>query len=128
MTTLIICLFIAVLLPYVAKVPMVYAIHRDGTYDNHHPRAQQAALKGFGARAVAAHQNSFESLILFSTAVLTALVTHHATNNVQIIAIIYIVSRLLYNLFYVMDWATLRSLVWFISVFSSLSILWSCIP
>jgi uncharacterized MAPEG superfamily protein len=128
MATLIICLFIAVLLPYVAKVPMVYAIRREGTYDNHHPRAQQASLKGFGARAVAAHQNSFESLILFSTAVLTALATHHVTKGVQIIAVIYIVSRLLYNIFYVMDWAALRSLIWFISVFSSLSILWSCLP
>ena len=128
MTILIICLFIAVLLPYLAKVPMIYAIRRIGAYDNHHPRAQQAQLKGFGARAVAAHQNSFESLILFSTAVLTALVTQHATSGVKILAVIYIISRLLYNIFYVIDWAALRSSVWFISVFSSLYILWSCIP
>ena len=67
MYTLILCLFIACLFPYFAKIPVAMAMKdQPGGYDNNHPRAQQAALTGFGARAVAAHQNSFESLIIFS--------------------------------------------------------------
>ena len=65
MTILIVCLFIACLLPYLAKIPTAIAMkNQPGGYDNNHPRAQQAMLTGFGARAVAAHQNSFESLII----------------------------------------------------------------
>lgn len=44
-----------------------------GRYDNHHPRAQQARLTGFGARALAAHLNSIEAFPLFAAGV-----AHHA--------------------------------------------------
>jgi len=39
-------------------------------YNNSHPREQQSKLTGFGARALTAHQNAFESLIIFAPAVL----------------------------------------------------------
>ncbi|HHF7348431.1 TPA: MAPEG family protein [Legionella feeleii] len=81
MLTLTLCLFIACLLPYLAKIPVVIMMKRQpGGYDNKQPRAQQAALTGIGARAVAAHQNSFESLIIFSTAALTAIATHNTSS------------------------------------------------
>ena len=97
-------------------------------YNNNHPRAQQAELTGFGARAVAAHQNSFESLIIFSTAVLTALVTQHITHGIQLLAVIYLISRCIYHLFYLLDWATLRSSIWAIGLVASLSMIWLCLP
>ena len=56
MNILIICLFIAMLLPYLAKMPVAVAMAKLGGYDNAHPRAQQAKLTGFGARALAGHQ------------------------------------------------------------------------
>lgn len=99
-----------------------------GGYDNKHPRAQQAALTGFGARAVAAHQNSFESLIIFSTASLTAIATHNTSYLIQGLAIFYLISRCIYHLFYLLNWSTLRSTIWALGCLSSLSILWLCIP
>jgi uncharacterized MAPEG superfamily protein len=128
MTTLVICLFIAVLFSFLSKLPVGYAMKKTGHYDNNHPRDQQAKLQGFGARAVAAHQNSFESLIIFSTAVLTALVTQHTSFTIQILALVYIVSRVIYHVLYLLNWASLRSLVWFVGFISCLSILWTCIP
>lgn len=129
MSTLILCLFIAAILPYLAKLPLVYAMQKaEGGYNNHHPREQQASLKGFGARALAAHQNSFESLIIFSSAILTALVTKSYSYTVQTLAIAYLISRVVYHFLYLMDWATLRSTVWFIGLVCSLSILWLSIP
>ena len=65
MNTLLTCLFIAMLLPYLAKGPVAWAMAKAGGYDNHHPRSQQAQLTGFGARALAGHQNAFESLLIF---------------------------------------------------------------
>lgn len=129
MYTLILCLFIACLLPYLAKIPVAMAMKKQPKgYDNNHPRTQQAALTGFGARAVAAHQNSFESLIIFSTAVLTALVTQHITHGIQLLAIIYLITRCVYHLFYLLDWATLRSSIWAVGLVASLSMIWLCLP
>ena len=73
MTTLIICLFIAALLPFIAKIPVAIAMHKLNGYNNNHPRAQQAELTGFGARALAAHQNAFESLAIFAPSILLAI-------------------------------------------------------
>ncbi|KTD74669.1 MAPEG family protein [Legionella waltersii] len=129
MSTLIICLLIAVLLPYLAKIPAAYAMSKEGKgYDNHHPREQQSRLHGFGGRAVAGHQNAFESLAVFSAAALTALATNHVTLTIQYLAITHIVCRIVYHVLYLLDQATLRSTVWFVSVISCVSILVLCIP
>lgn len=128
MTTLIVCLFIAALLPYLSKLLVFYAINKEGPYDNNHPRQQQAQLTGLGARAVAAHQNSFEALLIFSTSVLTALATQHDTRVNQYLAVIFIASRLVYHTVYLLNLATLRSTIWFIGWLCSISILWNCIP
>ena len=73
LTILIYCLIAAALLPYAAKIPVAFAMANIGGYDNQHPRSQQAKLEGFGARAFAAHQNAFESLLIFAIACLLAI-------------------------------------------------------
>ena len=128
MSILVYCLFIAALLPYLSKIPVAYAMHKANGYDNRYPREQQAGLTGFGARALAAHQNSFESLLVFATAVITAIATQHVTITTQYLAVTYIVTRLLYHIFYLVNLSTLRSAVWFIGIVASLTILWQCIP
>lgn len=129
MFILIVCLFIACLLPYIAKIPVAIAMNKQpGGYDNNHPRAQQAMLKGFGARANAAHQNSFESLIIFSAAILTALATQHTTPTIQWLAIAYLLTRGVYHILYLMNLATIRSIIWGIGYIISLSIIWLCLP
>jgi uncharacterized MAPEG superfamily protein len=113
MNTLLICLLIAVLLPYLAKVPVMKEMNKEGKgYDNRHPRLQQARLQGYGARAVAAHQNAFESLAVFATAALSALATNHLSSTIQWLAIVYVVTRLVYHCLYLLDLATLRSTIW----------------
>ena len=129
MYTLILILFIACLFPYLSKIPVAFAMNsQPGGYDNNHPRAQQAALTGFGARALAAHQNSFESLLIFSVAILTALATNHTNATIQVLAVVYLISRCIYHLFYLLNWATLRSTIWAIGTVASLSVLWLCLP
>lgn len=126
MNTLIICLFIAVILPYIMKIVMDHFIRKEGRYDNHHPRMRQAQLVGCGARALAAHQNGFESLSVFAPAVLTAMATNHISMTVQSLAVIYIISRIIYNIMYLKDLASLRSLIWLIGFLCCLAILLSC--
>ena len=129
MTTLIVCLLFTVILPYLVKLPVGYAMQKaKGGYNNNYPREQQASLKEFGARAVGAHQNCFESLVVFSTAALTALVTNHLSTSIQILAVIYVVSRIIYIFLYLMNLASLISTFWFIGFACCVAMLWMCLP
>lgn len=122
------CLFTAALLPLLAKLPLALAMNKQGGYNNNHPREQQSKLTGFGARALAAHQNAFESFILFAPAVLLAVATNTTNKNIVILAIVHVFARVAYNIFYLMNIAKLRSLVWFVATFCSFSIFVQCIP
>ena len=128
MTTLIICLFLALLLPLLAKAPVAYAMAKLGGYNNNHPREQQSKLTGIGARALAAHQNAFESVILFAPAVILALATGNTQQTVVVLAIVHLISRVLYNIFYLLNIGLLRSIVWAIATLCSFAIVYQCMP
>jgi uncharacterized MAPEG superfamily protein len=128
MTILIWCLFAATLLPYLAKAPVAMAMNKLDGYDNNHPRSQQAKLTGFGARALAAHQNAFESLIIFVPAVLLAISTNTITDTITILAITHVIARIAYNVLYLLNIGVLRSIVWGVATVSSFAIIWQCIP
>ena len=128
MTILIVCLFLALLLPILAKGPVAFAMAKLGGYNNNHPRAQQSKLTGFGARALAAHQNAFESVILFAPAIILALATGNIQQEIVVLAVIHVIARLLYNIFYLLDISLLRSIVWVIATLCSFTIVLQCIP
>ena len=118
------CLFFAALLLVLTKVPVAVAMSRnDEGYDNSHPRAQQNALTGWGARAMAAHANMFEAFPLFAAAVLTVQVSGSIGMLANVLAGLFIVARVLYTLLYLADRSTLRSLVWGVGVVSCLIML-----
>ncbi|WP_299792981.1 MAPEG family protein [uncultured Shewanella sp.] len=122
MTTILICLFVAMLLPYLAKGPVAVAMAKLGGYDNAHPREQQSRLSGFGARALAAHQNAFESLLIFGLSVLTVIATQNVTDTAVLLAVIHVVARMAYQLLYLIGKSSLRSLSWFVAIFCSFGI------
>jgi uncharacterized MAPEG superfamily protein len=128
MTILIICLFLALLLPLLGKGPVAYAMAKLGGYNNNHPREQQSKLTGFGARALAAHQNAFESVILFAPAVILALATGNIQQEIVVLAVVHVISRVLYNIFYLLNLGILRSIVWTIATLCSFIIVFQCIP
>ena len=107
------CVLLAFLLVYVPKIPLTVAMARQGKgYDNHSPRTQQAQLGGWGARALWAHQNGFESFAPFGIAVVVATLAHADATWVTRWAVIHVVARAVYPWVYLADLATLRSLVW----------------
>ncbi len=121
------CLFFSAVLIFLAKAPVAKAMAEEGggRYDNHHPRAQQARLTGFGARALAAHQNSFEAFSLFAAGVLVAHATNTQGSLIDILAVLFVVSRVLYLGLYWADLAWQRSLVWVVGLACSLLLLLS---
>lgn len=106
------CIVAAWFLVYLSKVPVVAAMARAGGYDNHHPRAQQTQLTGWGARALASHLNGFEAFAPFAVAVLIAHVAGAPAAVVDGLAITFVMARVLYVACYLADWSTLRSTVW----------------
>ncbi|KAB0300956.1 MAPEG family protein [Vibrio fortis] len=127
MNTLIYCLIAAALLPYLAKIPVAIAMNKLGGYDNNHPREQQAKLQGFGARALAAHQNAFESLIVFSAAILLAITTNTVNESVQLFAILHIGFRVAYHILYLVNIGIMRSVCWAVAIGSSFFIMGQCL-
>ena len=114
------CVFISALLIFVAKIPVAKAMNEQGGYNNHLPRQQQAQLTGFGARALAAHQNSFEAFMIFAVGVLMAHVTQTHGVLVDVLAVTFVIARVLYLLCYWADWHWQRSLVWGVGLLCSL--------
>ena len=112
------CVLVSAALIFIAKLPLALAMAKDSDsgYDNHHPRAQQARLTGFGARALAAHQNSFEAFPLFAAGVLMAHTTGTHGGLIDTLAVTFVISRVLYLLCYWADLHWQRSLVWGVGI------------
>jgi len=120
------CLFLAGLLHVLSKIPLAHAQLKSAEgYDNNNPREQQLALKGWGKRALAAHQNQIESFPLFAAGIIIATTTGLVSNIVDYFAIAYIIARLVYIYCYLKDISTLRSIVWSVGLISSFALLCS---
>ncbi|WP_299079722.1 MAPEG family protein [uncultured Paraglaciecola sp.] len=129
MSILLICLFIATVMPILAKAPLAMAQNKQqGGYDNRNPREQQAALSGFGARAKAAHENCFEALVMFVPGLMAVIATGNTGQTPQTLAITFVVARLLYLGAYYVDQHVIRTLFWFVGFVSSLALIWIAIP
>lgn len=128
MTILLVCLIIAVLMPYIAKAPLAIAMNKEGGYDNHLPREQQKNLTGFGARANAAHYNCYEALSYFTPAVLVVMVTQSVGNTHVALAITFIVARCVYLFCYWYDFHVLRSTSWLVGIGASVALLITAVP
>ena len=112
MTIALWCVLVAGLLPYVATV-----IAKAGTdFDNRDPRAWLARQQGYRHRASAASMNAFEALPLFAAAVLIAQVLRGPQHSADLLGLGFIGARILHLACYLADWATLRSITWFVAL------------
>ncbi len=81
-------------------------------YDNRDPRAWLAKQTGFRARANAAQSNSFEAFPFFAVGVALATLTQADAQTVNLLALVFVASRLAYIACYLADKASARSLFW----------------
>jgi uncharacterized MAPEG superfamily protein len=111
------CVLIALFLPYLSTVTAKAVSGGFSPRHNHDPRALLDNLSGIGRRANNAQLNSFEVTPAFSAAVIIA---HLAGGAEQVLldqlAMAFIVSRILYLICYLADWASMRSLMWFVNM------------
>nr|WP_136250391.1 MAPEG family protein [Ningiella ruwaisensis] len=116
MFVIIICMAIVLFMPMLAKVPLAYLMHKEGKYDNRHPRSQQNRLEGLGARAKAAHDNCFEAICFFAPTVLLVLALDAHTVYTAQLCIAFVLLRLIYLICYWCNWHIARSTVWVIAM------------
>ena len=91
-------------------------------YDMGAPRSLFDKLPDYAQRATWAHQNSFESFALYAPAALMAFVVGMPSELVLTSAMLYLISRVTYSLFYILNVPILRSLSWAISMSSIFSL------
>ncbi|WP_085580756.1 MULTISPECIES: MAPEG family protein [unclassified Pseudomonas] len=116
MTVALWCVLIAIFLPYLCTA-VAKAVGGYRMSDNHDPRDFLESLNGLARRAHAAQLNSFEVTPAFVAAVIVAhLVGTAELVTVNVLAVLFITSRLLYIICYLADWAVLRSLVWLVGM------------
>lgn len=101
-----VCVLVAALLPYL----WVVLAKAGPAFDNHAPRAQLAQAEGWKQRAHWAHLNAFEAFAPFAAAVVIAHQLHANPLWINVLAVAFIVFRVLHGIFYIRDLASLRSL------------------
>lgn len=108
------CIAAAAALVYAPFLVVAYARLQLG-YDRAAPRAMFDKLPAYAQRATWAHQNSFETFMLFSAAALMAFVTGVDADVAGWAAIAFTIARLLFSVFYILNVPLGRSLMFAIS-------------
>jgi len=118
MSTVLICLLIGMLLPYVwafGSVP--FRSKQFGKPDLAEPRVQADQLVDGGARVVGAQANAWEALIVFTAANFAAFaVGVDPEGNWTLAAMIWAAARVGHGIFYIMGIAVLRVLAFAIGL------------
>ena len=115
------CILIAALLPYA----WVFVAKQSGErYNNRDPRDWQSKQTNPRSnRAHAAHLNGFESFPVFVAGVLMAQLAGVSPATVNMLAVVFVVARVLHGVFYVANVQALRSLVWLVGFASAIGLI-----
>ena len=122
-------LFIASLLPYIWGGFQAYGRKQEmGNLDNKNPRLQQAELKGLGARALAAHNNAFEALLVFAPAVIMSQAMADSVDQAWVhrLCVVWVIARIIHGIAYLADQDKIRTMSFFIALLSVIS-MWTMI-
>ncbi len=123
------CILVVALLPIVcagiAKYGLMRIAPEKGGYDNNNPRAWLASQTDWRARANAAQANTFEAIPFFFAAVIIAHQLQASPGRLDLLAVLFVVLRIVYIALYVGDKANARSVVWALAFFINIGILFS---
>lgn len=108
MTPALWCVFAAAWLPVLTAGIAKYGL----PFDNHNPREFMGRITGYRRRAFDAHLNGFEGFPFFAAAVIVAQMRNAPQSTVDVLAFVYVITRLGYTGAYIADLATLRSAIW----------------
>ncbi len=123
------CILAAALMPLVcagiAKAGTFTQPASEGGYDNHQPRDWLANQTGYRKRANAAQGNCFEALPFFIGAVLLAQQMGAPQGRVDVLAISYMLLRVVFVGLYLADLPKPRSVVWVAALAVNIAVLFA---
>jgi uncharacterized MAPEG superfamily protein len=121
------CVLVMALLPILcaglAKKSGFGKPRRDGGYDNVDPREWLAKQTGWAARANAAQANTFECLPFFFAAVIIAHELGALQLRLDLLAVVFVVLRVMYITMYIAGMAKMRSAIWTMALLVNIGIL-----
>lgn len=124
MPSLFVVLFILALIPMsLAFIGGYLRLKQFGKFDNHYPRMQQTQMTGLAARIYAAQQNAWEALLFYAVACMLAFFSSIDLYSLNYAALLFLCCRLLHPVFYALNQATYRSLVFLVGWLANLYIL-----
>ena len=112
------CVCAMIIYPYFFTVLAKSSKH----FDNHNPRSYLTNTTGWRQRANYVQMNCFETVPAFGLAVIIAHLAHAPQHRIDLLALVFVCSRLVYGFCYVFDRATLRTLAWFIGLGAVISL------
>ena len=120
MTFAYVCIVIAIIMPIILA-----SISKKGSgvpFNNNEPRDHIRHLNKRAKCAYGAEQNCYESFPPFAIAVLFAHLMGGAQLTIDILAGLYIFSRLMFVVFYLQGRGTLRSVTWMVGLIATISL------
>jgi uncharacterized MAPEG superfamily protein len=123
MTIADLCLLAAFVLTHLSVMPAKLDGRRE--YDNANPRNPGFYMSGLRARAQSAHQNGFEAFPFFAASVILAEMRAVPQGTIDVMAVVFILVRIVYLLMYLANRPSARSAVWAIGLLWNLAIFFS---
>lgn len=114
------CVLIIILFPYFFTFLAKTSKH----FNNHDPRSYLETVTGWRKRAHNTQLNSFEAIPSFGLAVIIAHLMHVDQFKLDTLAVIFVVTRIFYAIFYLADKPTLRSLIWTVGMVCVIAMFW----
>ena len=105
------CLLVAIFIPLICAGYSKFSVKG---YDNRNPREFLNNLSGRAKRAHYAQLNAYEVFPLFAVGLIIAHQLHAPQATVDLLAITFVIARILYSAFYIIDQHVLRTTAWFI--------------
>jgi uncharacterized MAPEG superfamily protein len=114
------CIVIAIIMPII--LASIAKKESEVPLNNNEPRDYIRHLKKRAKYAYGAEQNCYESFPPFAIAVLVAHFMGGAQLTIDILAGLYIFSRLMFVVFYIQRRGTLRSVTWMVGLIATISL------
>jgi len=104
-----ICIIISLFIPLASAAYAKFSVRG---YDNSTPREFLNSLQGKAKRAHHAQNNFYETFPAFAVGVVAAHQLNANASTIDALAITYLIARIFYAFFYVIDKSVLRTLSW----------------
>ncbi len=119
MTIAYLCLVLTIFIPLICAG---YAKFSVKGYDNKNPREFLSKLEGEAKRANAAQLNAYEAFPPFAAGITVAHQLQVSQFIIDYLAVTFLSVRILYSIFYIKNLHILRSIVWFIGFFITITL------